>query len=83
MASARLAFVDNLRILLITLVVAVHVAITYGGAGSWYYAEVRQPDAITLAVLTFQNAVIQSFSMGLFFLLAGYFTPASYDRKGP
>jgi len=83
MASARLAFVDNLRILLITLVVAVHIAITYGGAGSWYYTEVRQPDTITLAVLTFQNAVIQSFSMGLFFLLAGHFTPASYDRKGP
>ena len=82
MAPARLAFVDNLRILLITLVLAVHVAITYGGAGSWYYTEVRQPDAITLAVLTFQNAVIQSFSMGLFFLLAGHFTPASYDRKG-
>ncbi len=83
MASARLAFVDNLRILLITLVVALHTAITYGGAGSWYYTEVRQPDAITLGVLTFQNGFIQSFCMGLFFLLAGYFTPASYDRKGP
>lgn len=83
MVPARLTFVDNLRILLITLVVALHVAITYGGAGSWYYTEVRQPDAITLAVLTFQNAVIQSFCMGLFFLLAGYFTPASYDHKGP
>ncbi len=82
MAGGRLAFVDNLRILLIALVVALHVAITYGGAGSWYYTEVRQPDAITLAALTFHNGVIQSFSMGLFFLLAGYFTPASYDRKG-
>jgi glucan biosynthesis protein C len=82
MASARLAFVDNLRILLITLVVAVHTAITYGGVGSWYYTEVPQPDAITLAVLTFHNALIQSFCMGLFFLLAGYFTPASFDRKG-
>ena len=83
MVSTRLAFVDNLRIVLIALVVALHVAITYGGAGSWDYTEVRQPDAITLAVLTFHNGVIQSFSMGLFFLLAGYFTPASYDRKGP
>jgi len=83
MANGRLVFVDNVRIVLITLVIAVHVAITYGGVGSWYYTEVRQPDAITLAALTFHNAVIQSFSMGLFFLLAGYFTPASYDRKGP
>jgi glucans biosynthesis protein C len=29
------------------------------------------------------NATNQAFFMGFFFLLAGYYTPASYDRKGP
>lgn len=29
------------------------------------------------------NAVNQAFFMGFFFLLAGYYTPSSYERKGP
>lgn len=29
------------------------------------------------------TCLCQAFFMGLLFLLAGYFTPASYDRKGP
>ena len=75
-------FIDNLRILLICLVIMVHLSVTYGGAGSWYYKEGR-PDVLSFALLTFHNATIQAFSMGLFFMIAGYFTPASCDRKGP
>jgi fucose 4-O-acetylase-like acetyltransferase len=82
MEKARLGFIDNLRILLITLVVMVHLSITYGGAGSWYYNE-GQADQLSFVVLSWHNAVVQAFSMGLFFMLAGYFTPGSYDRKGP
>jgi hypothetical protein len=34
----RLFFIDNLRILLIVLVIPVHLAITYGApVGDWYY----------------------------------------------
>jgi surface polysaccharide O-acyltransferase-like enzyme len=33
-------------------------------------------------VLTVFVAVCQAFFMGMFFLLAGYFTPSSFDRKG-
>ncbi|MDT8301206.1 MAG: acyltransferase family protein [Sedimentisphaerales bacterium] len=33
--------------------------------------------------LTWHNTTIQAFSMGLFFLISGYFTPGSYERKGP
>ena len=81
MEKPRLYFIDNLRILLITLVAMLHLAITYGGAGSWYYRNV--PEDYMLVPLTWHNATVQSFSMGLFFLISGYFTPASYDRKGP
>ena len=81
MEKTRLSFIDNLRILLITVVVMVHLSITYGGAGSWYYKE-GQADQLSFVVLSWHNAVVQAFSMGLFFLLAGYFTPGSYDRKG-
>jgi surface polysaccharide O-acyltransferase-like enzyme len=82
MEKARLFFIDNLRILLITLVAMVHLSISYGGAGSWYYKE-DQADTLSSVILSWHNGTVQSFSMGLFFLIAGYFTPGSYDRKGP
>jgi glucan biosynthesis protein C len=82
MDKPRLLFIDNLRILLITLVMMIHLSISYGGAGSWYYKEGRA-DTFSSVVLTWHNGIVQAFSMGLFFLIAGYFTPGSYDRKGP
>ena len=47
MEKQRLLYVDNLRILLITMVIGVHLSITYGGGGSWSYKEVLQPDIPT------------------------------------
>ncbi|UCD52710.1 MAG: acyltransferase family protein [Phycisphaerales bacterium] len=82
MAKSRLLFVDNLRTLMIVLVILVHLSITYGGEGSWFYKE-RPADTLTITVLSFFNAVTQSYFMGLLFLLAAYFTPGAYDRKGP
>ena len=38
---------------------------------------------ITSIVLTVHNAVNQAFFMGFLFLISGYFTAVSYDRKGP
>ena len=58
-----------------------HLAITYGAAGSWYYRNV--PEGTMSVPLTWYNAIVQAFSMGLFFLISGYFTSGSYDRKGP
>ena len=82
MEKVRLFFIDNLRILLITLVMMIHLSITYGGEGSWYYRD-GQADTLSSILLTWHNATVQAFSMGLFFMIAGYFTPGSYDRKGP
>ena len=81
MERARLFFIDNLRILLITLVVMLHLSITYGGVGSWYYRNV--PEGYMSVPLTWHNGTVQAFAMGFFFLISGYFTPSSYDRKGP
>jgi glucan biosynthesis protein C len=82
MEKPRLFFIDNLRILLITLVMMIHLSISYGGEGSWYYKEGRA-DTLSAILLTWHNATVQTFSMGLFFMISGYFTPGSYDRKGP
>jgi len=81
MARVRLRFLDNLRVLVIALVMVTHLSITYGGEGSWYYKE-GGADLLTFVPLTLNNAVVQSFAMGLLFAIAGYFTPNSLDRKG-
>jgi len=82
--TRRLAFIDQLRGVITLLVVFHHTAITYGGAGSWYYMEVpgRPGHGITATLLTLFCAINQAWFMGAFFLFAGYVTPNSYERKG-
>jgi len=79
--KSRLFFIDNLRILLISLIVLHHLSITYGHTGIWPYLE-GQPDDITRLVVTLFNIVNQAYFLGFFYLISGYFTPGSYDRKG-
>jgi glucans biosynthesis protein C len=78
----RLLFVDNLRILLISMVLVVHLDDTYGAVGSWDYHDPAK-NLLTGTILSIPNAIGMASGMGFFFLLAGYFTPGSYDRKGP
>jgi fucose 4-O-acetylase-like acetyltransferase len=82
MERTRLFFIDNLRTLLITLVIMQHLSVTYGGVGGWYYYD-GEPDQISGIVLTVHNAINQSFFMGFLFLISGYFTVGSYNHKGP
>ena len=78
---ARLLFIDNLRWLLPVVVIAVHVAVTYGSVGSWFYVE-PATSKVEAGILSLLVVLAQSFGMGFFFMVAGYFTPRSYDRKG-
>jgi glucan biosynthesis protein C len=78
----RLLFVDNLRILLICMVLVQHLSDTYGAAGSWMYHDPATADMFTSIFLSALNVIGMAAGMGFFFLLAGYFTPRSYDRKG-
>lgn len=77
----RLFFIDNIRTLLVALVMLVHLSIAYGAVGLWYYQEgvMTAPASYVFAIF---EGLCQAFYMGLLFLFAGYFTPASYDRKG-
>src|SRR5215469_12177278 len=78
----RLLFIDNLRILLICMVLVQHLSDTYGAAGSWMYHDPGATDAFTSIFLSALNVIGMAAGMGFFFLLAGYFTLRSYDRKG-
>lgn len=82
MTTGRTFFIDRLRVVLTALVILHHTAITYGGSGGWFYREVLDGGTPTSLLLTVFCAVSQSFFMGMFFLLVGYFTPASLARKG-
>lgn len=79
--ARRLWFVDNLRIALTVLVVLHHVVVGYSGLGMWYYDERPTSAAVGLGLTVFLM-LNQAWFMGAFFLLSGYFTPGSHDRKG-
>jgi fucose 4-O-acetylase-like acetyltransferase len=79
----RNAGLDALRATLTLLVLFHHTAITYGATGGWFYREVPTDGRLQTMLLTFFCAVNQAYFMGLFFLMAGYFTPAAVDKSGP
>jgi peptidoglycan/LPS O-acetylase OafA/YrhL len=71
-------YVDAVRVILILLVVAHHSVEAYVTA---HPPEIPLPDPPLArgGVFLWVNA---AFFMGLFFFLAGYFTPGAFDRKG-
>jgi surface polysaccharide O-acyltransferase-like enzyme len=74
-------YIDNIRIYLTILVILHHVAVAYGGSGGWPLKE-TPTDAISPIIFLLFNALNQSYFMSFFFILAGYFTPRSLERKG-
>ena len=81
--TSRLFFIDHLRATLVILVVLHHLALVYGGIPPFYYYEPPVDDQIAGLIALIFVLLNQAWFMGAFFLLAGYFTPGSYDRKGP
>src|SRR5688572_28446917 len=81
LAGTRLYFLEHLRVALTMLVIVHHLAITYSVVAPWYYIEPPNDETVSflLGLLVLFN---QAFFMGLFFLISGYFTPGSYERKG-
>jgi hypothetical protein len=63
--------------------------VTYSGRGSWYYIAIDNEtlifDTITIIALYMIAGIAAIFLpsiMGLFFLMGGYFSPRSLERKG-
>ncbi|WP_315702401.1 MULTISPECIES: acyltransferase [unclassified Bradyrhizobium] len=81
-AAGRNGGIDALRAAVTLLVVSHHTAITYGAIGGWYYKEIAPSETLGGALLVLFCTVNQAWFMGLFFLLAGYYTPPSYRRDG-
>ena len=84
MTERRLNYIDNIRIFLTAIVILNHLSITYGAPGGWYYNEfeVSQLNLIPMATLVLFAAGNQAYSMGLFFLLSGFFSAKSISNNG-
>src|SRR5207245_932828 len=54
--SSRLDFIDNLRWVMIVLVVSMHAAVTYSHVGSWYFMEDPKPGPGTTALFATYQA---------------------------
>jgi glucan biosynthesis protein C len=82
--KARLLYIDNMRVGLITLVIVGHMAITYGApVGDWYYREQGEVSTVFAVLVMLLLGIGICFLLGLFYMISGYFTPGPYDRKGP
>ena len=79
---SRELYIDRLRSVMTVMVILHHTAITYGAPGGWFYYELKPSGSVTSQLLTLFVATNQAYFMGFFFLLAGYFTPPSLERKG-
>ena len=74
--------IDALRAAVTLLVVFHHTALTYGAIGGWYYREIAPSSSPSGLLLILFCTANQAWFMGLFFLLAGYYTPPAHRRHG-
>lgn len=84
-ASTRLTYLDNLKVVLIATIIALHGILGYTGTLEvWTYTELREVTlnpAVEVTLLVFVSP-FGFFLIALLFLVAGLLTPTSYDRKG-
>ena len=76
----RLLYLDNLKVCLTVLVIFHHAGQAYGDGGGWAYTPSNPAEVMPWIWHFF--SVDAAFFMGLFFLISGYFVPASYDKQG-
>ena len=83
--QTRYLFLDNIKVLFTILIIYWHTICTYVDVGWWYYkaSNIVNPlkDPFFL-IITALGGIFQTALLGLFFLLGGYFTPNSFERKG-
>jgi glucans biosynthesis protein C len=84
METKRLSYLDNLRSLVIFLVVVMHSNVTYSGMGGWYYKEgnAGSLDFVSRALFGLYGSFTQAWFMGILFFLAAFFAARSLAKRG-
>lgn len=84
-ARERLAYLDNIKTLLIAGIIAAHAIQGYSEFGSWTYQDVQEVTLSPPVETVFVVALVSLgalFLMALFFLVSGLLTQDSLERKG-
>jgi hypothetical protein len=55
--TSHLLYIDNLRTTLITFVILLNLAITYGVQGGWYYSEASESSTANFVIMMFLTAI--------------------------
>jgi surface polysaccharide O-acyltransferase-like enzyme len=82
----RIAYLDNLKVVLVAVIIAGHSVFGYSGfKGAWPYQNVQEVrlGAVSQALVVVPTLPALLFAMGLFFLISGLVTPGSVAHKGP
>ena len=85
MGTPRLRYLDNLKVVLIALIIVLHAVLGYVGLfEAWTWSEMRETTLhpVVEMVLLVLLSPFGFFLIALLFLVAGLLTPGSYDRKG-
>lgn len=83
--QGRLPYLDNVKVLLIAAIIAMHAVLSYAALEAWTYTEFRE---VTLTPVVERVLLVLVLPFGLFvisllFLVAGLLTRPSLERKGP
>lgn len=84
MSASRFAYIDNVRSLVIFLVLATHSAVTYSGFGDWYYME-GSPEKLSVFGTAFFGLIqshMQAWTMGMLFFISAYLATKSLSKRG-
>jgi hypothetical protein len=74
----RLAFFDNLRSLMVVLVLIFHSGASYGSMVTfWPFHEAKPTEFVDIIMI-----LLDTFMMGILFFIAGYFALPSLQKKG-
>jgi Acyltransferase family len=84
-AASRQLYLDNLKVIVVAVIIAGHGIASYTALELWAYADVREVTLapVTEAMLLAVVAPFGLFMIPLLFLIAGLLTPGSVRRKGP
>ena len=81
----RFAYLDNLRSLVIVLVITGHSAVTYSGFGFWPYRE-ASPGELSFLESTFfgfYTSFLQAWGLGILFFTSAFFSTKALAKRGP
>ena len=82
--TTRFAYLDNVRSMVIFLVIAMHSAVTYSGDGGWYYKEGTSGTLPVLETVVFGlfQSFLQAWFMGALFFISAFLATKSFKKRG-